>query len=112
MTQWFMQQAGNSGPAGSGHASDICFFYKWASHVHTHVLFSFSSINEDNNAKLFPRIVRKKKLTKSYTAIKAITKVAFMREVKIIQKLNFLYWHKALLLPELEGKGILWIWNR
>lgn len=89
MTQWFMQQAGNSGPAGSGHASDICFFYKWASHVHTHVLFSFSSINEDNNAKLFPRIVRKKKTHQELYCHKSYNKGSFYERSKNNPKVKF-----------------------
>ena len=28
VTQWFMQQAGNSGPVASGHAPDICFSHE------------------------------------------------------------------------------------
>ena len=101
MTQWFMQQAGNSGPVASGHAPDICFSHELLRFTPMFYLVFHLLMNQ--RCQITFQVIEKNQNSHRAITMKAITRAVFIRiDVTILQKFKFLYRYKALLLlPEL-----------
>lgn len=100
MTQWFMQQAGNSGPVASGHGPDICLSHELLRFTPMFYLVFHLLMNQ--RCQITFQVIEKKQNSHRAITMKAIRAVFMRIDVTILQKFKFLYRYKALLLlPEL-----------